>query len=207
MASECCKLVGRFYDETDFTFDSLGECFVSVNNNINTEYNDFSCDDMLGGVRTGSINLAGYAGTDIYTGCQGSAAVQVLWLRKYDCEEDKLYFIYAGEGRSHASDGADPEWVTLNNEYAEKSRSLSASSQSGPSTIFTDIEQTEGLGMTYNKGPISFNTSSEGGVTSPNYGMGNGSWYLQSFRIELVPGSIPIASYTFAYDAIGVEVL
>lgn len=200
MASKCCLLVGNFFDDTDFTFDSLGGCFISVNNNINTEYNDFSCTSMLGGYRTGSLNLAGYASTDIYSGCPGSAAVQILWLRKYDCENDELHFIFSGEGRSHVSGNADV-WATLNNEYPEKTRMLSASSQSGPSSIFTDIEQTEGLGMTYSKGPISFDTSGEEGVTLPNLGMGLGDYYLQNFRLELVPGSVPIANYTFAYAA------
>lgn len=199
MASECCKLVGNFFEETPFTFDSLGQCFISVNNNINTEYADFSCTDMLGGYSVGTLNIAGYADTIPYTGCPGSAGCQVLWLRKYDCNLDKLHFIYAGEGRSYASGNTD-YLVTLNREYPKKTRVLNASSQSGPASIFTDIEQTEGLGMLYEKGPISFNTSSEDGCTLPNMGLGESDYYLQNFRVELVPGSIPVANYTFAYN-------
>jgi len=198
MASSCCKLVGNFYDETTFDFSQFGGCFISVNNDINTEYNDYSCEDMLGGYSVGSLNLAGYAGTDAYIGCPGSASVQVLWLRKYDCENDKLYFIYAGEGRSSVSGDAE-KYVSLNKEFPNKTSIISASSQSGPNSIFIDIEQTEGIGMAYNVGPISFDTSSEAGCTLDNMGMGTSAYYLQNFRVELVPGSIPVANYTFAY--------
>jgi len=194
MADTCCKLVGSFYTQTSFTFSGLNKCFISVNVNENTEYNDYSCNTMLGGYTVGSLNLAGYAGTDIYTGCPGSASVQVLWLRKYDCENDKLYFIYAGEGRSSMS-GDAYSYVTLNNTYTKKTKIINASSQSGPTSLFTDIEQTEGIGMNYNLEPISFNSSSESGCTLSD----DRDYYLQNFRIELVPGSIPVANYTFAY--------
>ena len=128
MASSCCKLVGNFYDETAFDFGQFSGCFISVNNNINTEYNDYSCNDMLGGYSVGSLNLAGYAGKEVYIGCPGSASVQILWLRKYDCENDKLYFIYAGEGRSSVSGDAE-KYVSLNKEFPNKTRILSASAQ------------------------------------------------------------------------------
>ena len=53
--------------------------------------------------------------------------------------------------------------------------------------------------MIYSVGPISFDTSSEAGCTLGNMGMGTGDYYLQNFRVELVPGAIPVANYTFAY--------
>lgn len=199
MADSCCKLVGNFFNDTGFTFDSLAGCFISVNNNINTEYTDYGCDEMLGGYSVGSLNLSGYADNKAYVGCPGQASCQILWIRKYDCEQDRLHFIFAGQGRSSVSGDADT-LVTLNKEFPNKTRIINASSQSGPTSIYTDMEQTEGLGMTYNKGPISFDSSYEAGCTLNNLGIGTSDYYLQNFRIDLVPGSIPVANYTFAYN-------
>jgi len=196
MADNCCKFVGEFFNQTSFTFPA--GCFTSVSNNINTEYADFECTEMLGGFTLGSLTLTAYAGTDIFKGCPGRANVQVLWLRKYDCSNDALHFIYAGEGRSSMSYNAS-DYVSLNRTYNKNTRMISASSQSGPTALFTDIEQIEGLGMQYNKGPISFDTSTSAGCTLPNMGIGISSYFLQSFSIELVPGSIPVANYAFAY--------
>jgi hypothetical protein len=197
MASECCHLVGNFFSDTGF---SIPGCIVSVNNTINTEFTDNSCGTMSEGPRIGTLNISGYADTNIYTGCPARAGVQILWMRKYLCEEDTTLFIYLGPGRSFMQDPAS-SYVSLGEESSSKTVTVSASSQSGPSTLFSINEQTEGLGMSYSKGPISFSTSSESGCTMGNMGVGTGSYYLQTFNIELVPGSIPIASYTFAYNA------
>lgn len=200
MADDCCKLVGNFFNETGFTFNEQWPgCFISVNANINTEYTDYSCDDMLGGATVGSLNLSGYADNIPYTGCPGQASCQILWTRKYDCENDTTHFIFSGEGRSFFSGDAD-DYVTLNRIFPNKTRLINASSQSGPHTVYTDMEQTEGLGMTYSKGPISFNSSTETGSRMENMGIGTGFYYLQNFRIDLVPGSIPVANYTFAFN-------
>ena len=89
----------------------------------------------------------------------------------------------------------------MTQEYSKKSQIISASSQSGPQAMYTDIEQTEGVGMSYSKGPITFDTSSEATCTLDNMGVGTSDYYLQNFNIELVPGQIPVANYTFAYSA------
>ena len=195
---DCCKLVGNFINDTGFNFDPSG-CFISVNNNINTEYSNTECDDMIGGFTSGSLNLSGYAGAEIYTGCPGRAGVQVLWLRKYDCTNDILHFIYAGEGRSFMSLDSITG-ITLSKSYDKQTRVISASSQSGPSSLYSDTLQTEGIGMRYTKGPITFNTNTEANCTLSNMGLGVSDYYLQNFNIEMVPGSIPVANYTFAYN-------
>lgn len=199
MAIGCCNLVGNFL-ETGFRFPGNG-CFISVNNSINTDFGNFDCDELdISGQTSGSLNLAAYAGTDVYYGCPGRAGVQVLWTRKYDCEADYVHFIFNGEGRSFRYGDGIPE-LRLNKEYSKTTKILNASSQSGPLSMYTDIEQTEGIGMTYTKGPITFDTSSETGCTLDNMGVGVSDYYLQNFNIEFVPGAIPVANYTFAYSA------
>lgn len=195
----CCSLVGNFLSATGLGLP--GGCFISVNINTNTEYSDKGCDDMLGGFSVGSMNLSAYAGTDIYTGCGGRAGTQVIWLRKYDCESDILHFIYAGEGRSFLSEDITPGLgISLNNTYPDRTRAISASAQSGPTSFYTDVTQAEGKGMTYSGEPISFDTSSHAGCTLGNMGVGSSNYYLQNFSIELVPGSIPVVNYSFAFN-------
>jgi len=199
MGSGCCSLVGNFLNDTGLGLPS--GCFLSVNININTEYTDQGCDDMLGGAKTASLTLSAYASTDIYLGCSGRAGVQVIWLRKYDCVVDKLHFIYSGEGRSFLSeDILSGLGLSLNNTYPDRTRAISASAQSGPMSFYTDVTQAEGKGMTYGGGPISFDTSSQAGCTLGNMGVGSSDYYLQNFSIELVPGAIPVVNYSFAFN-------
>lgn len=195
----CCYFVGDFYDVTNFNQIADGSCIISINNNINTEYNDYGCSTMLAGQTVGSLNISGPASTEIYRGCPGRAGVQILWTRKYNCEADEVVFIFTGEGRSFMSGDAE-SYVSLNTTFDKTTKIISASSQSGPSSLFTNIEQIEGQGMTYRKGPIAFDTATETGCTMPNMGLGTGPYYLQNFNIELVPGAIPIANYTFSYN-------
>jgi hypothetical protein len=195
--SGCCQVVGDFFTHAPF---SLPGCIISVNNNINTEYNDYGCGGLTGGPRIGTLNISGYVSGEIHQGCPGRAGAQVLWSRKYSCDEDKTYFIFLGPGRSFAQDGAASK-VSIGSAAASTSTAISASAQSGPASLFTMSEQTEGLGMSYSHGPISFDTSTESGCTLGNMGLGIGDYYLQTFNIECVPGSVPIASYTFAYNA------
>lgn len=197
MTSNCCYLVGNFFSHAPF---SLPGCIISVNNNINTEYNDYGCGSLTGGARIGTINISGYVGTNIHRECAGRAGVQVLWMRKYDCDNDLTYFIFLGPGRSFIQDGAS-SYVSIGSAAPDTTITISASSQSGPASLFSINQQTEGVGMRYSEGPIVFDTGSESGCTLSNMGMGRGDYYLQTFNIECVPGSIPVASYTFAYNA------
>lgn len=196
-SSGCCQLVGDFFTHAPF---SLPGCIISVNNNINTEYNDYGCGGLTGGPRIGTLNISGYTDKGIHQGCPGRAGVQVLWSRKYSCDEDLTYFIFLGAGRSFIQDGASG-LASIGSAAGDTTTSISASAQSGPAALFSMNEQIEGIGMSYSSGPISFDTSSEGGCTLTNMGLGTGDYYLQTFNVECVPGSIPIASYTFAYNA------
>lgn len=195
---DCCYLVGNFFSNTSFDFPG---CIISVNNTINTEINDYGClEELVLGPRIGTLNLSGYSGTEVYKGCPARAGVQVLWLRKFRCDTNETHFIFLGPGRSFMQ-GPASDYVSLSKTVDVVTETIVASSQSGPTALFTKAEQTEGIGMSYTKSPIVFNTDTEAGVTLANKGVGSGSYYLQNFNIELVPGSIPVASYTFAYNA------
>ena len=195
---DCCHLVGNFFSESSFNFPG---CIISANNTVNTEINDYGCSgSLVQGPRIGTLNLSGYSGTEVYKGCPARAGVQVLWMRKFRCDINETHFIFLGPGRSFMQEPA-AGYVSLSKEVDGPTETIVASAQSGPATLFTIANQIEGLGMSYTKGPIAFSTDSESGVTLSNMGVGKGSYYLQNFNIELVPGAIPVASYTFAYNA------
>ncbi len=191
VTGNCCYLVGQFESITGVTLPT--GCIISINNNINTDYTN-SCG--LPGQTVGSLNISGYASTTPHEGCPGRAGVQVKWLRKYDCENDKTYFIFLGGGRSYV--GGEGHMSVLVDSYAIPTKIISASAQGGPSSVFSYVTQTEGRGLTYIGGPITVSTTTA--PTLPNMGLGTGLYYLQNFSIEVVPGALPVANYSYAYN-------
>lgn len=192
-----CLVVGNFGSGSGLTLPE--GCFISANNTINTELENYFCTTPLGGATIGTLNLSAYQTIAEISKVQQRASVTVPWLRKYDCENDKVHFIYVGEGRSS---NANALGVTLNKKVPEvTTQLLSASSQSGPATLYTKIKQEEGFGMAYTKGPINFDTSQESSCKVANMGYGTGSYYLQTFYLEAAIGATPIVTYTFVYQA------
>lgn len=196
MVDNCCKLVGNF--------DALslhGGCVISINSNINTTFPQDCFDDLSEGASVGSLNISGYVGSSAHKGCHGRASVQVTWLRKYDCSANNTHFIFTGAGRSFIYGDSSNCSISLERSFTSTTKLISASAQSGPTSLYTDIEQQEGIGMSFSGGPINFNTNSESSCKIANLGIGISEYYLQNFNIEFVPGSIPVANYSFAFSA------
>jgi len=189
MAEDCCKLVGNLNL-------NLEGCIISVNVSGKTEVN-VSCGEPLPGPTTGTVSLTGYADTTMFVGCPGRAGVSIPWVRKYDCENNKVYFIFSGEGSSFIEGDAD-RFVTLNQTLNRTFKSINASSSSGPQSIYMETTHVDGYGLTYDGNPISFTTDPEGTII-PNFGVGEGDMYLQNFSLEANPGSLPTASYSFVF--------
>jgi hypothetical protein len=113
--------------------------------------------------------------------------------------------------------------AVLNSSIGREYSTISASSSGGPAAIYMHTNQVDGYGLTYAGGPIKFDTSivpkfndlgpnNNGfystvlppfGVRNSNGGCdplcGNSLLYLQSFSLEMNPGEIPIASYSFNF--------
>ena len=188
MAVNCCQLVGNL----DL---GLEGCIISINTSSSTEVIMACGEDPLEGPTTGTVSISAYvADSQVWIGCPSRAGVSIPFIRKYDCENDKVHFIFSGQGQSFISGGAD-KYVSLNKILPTTSRSVSASSASGPSSLYMDTLQTNGYGLSYDGGPINFTTSKEGTTMSI---LGN-TCYLQSFSFEAQPGQIPVVSYSFVY--------
>jgi hypothetical protein len=184
-----CNFAGDFVSAEDM-------CVISVQINVNTDYQDYGCGKLHGGSRVGSLNFSAYSDLGVYTGKPTRAGCQVLWIKKYSCELDLTLFIFSGQGRSFAEEGTPA--TSLNSVGESNTNIINASSSSGPSSIISSTSQIEGLGMNYTGGPINFNTDTkEGSIMSTPFV--NSSCYLQNFHIEFVPGSIPVANYVFSF--------
>lgn len=190
--ADCCQLVGNL------AIDSPG-CYISVNTSCNTEIINACGDDTpLCGPTTQTVTLAGYASESIHVGCPGRAGVSIPWIRKYDCVNNIIHFLFAGKGQSYvAGDVGGLASITTALTCAPSSDTFSASSTSGPTTIYMQTTQINGYGLNYTGDPISFTTTKEGTTVDLSVGNISGDFYLQTFNLDMQPGQLPVANYTF----------
>lgn len=190
MADDCCKLVGNF------VLNVTG-CIISVSVNSSTEASKICEDTLVIGPTIGTASVVGYATDTIHTGCPGRAGVSIPWVRKWDCENNEVYFLFAGQGRSFVA--GDVQNLATVNERICSYPTMNASAQGGPASIYMETDQEDGYGLRYVGQPFSFETSDENDVTFTNFGVGEGPLYLQSFNLDCSPGNIPTASYSFVF--------
>lgn len=188
MADDCCRLVGNLNI-------CIPGCIISINTSCSTEVT-IPCgeENPLEGATIQTVSLSGYASDQMHKGCPGKAGVTIPWIRRYDCENDIVHFIVSGEGQSFLA-GDVQGLVSIKNSFGEKCTSWSASSSSGPASIYMLTPQENGYGLTYNGDPISFDTAGDGTIVSL-CGEIDGDFYLQSFNLEVQPGQLPVANYT-----------
>lgn len=200
MANGCCKLVGNL------NLSGIDGCIISLNMTSKSELIKECADEILAGPTVGTISITGYAVTPtdgdsgVHTGCPGKAGVAISWVRRYDCDTNVLYFIPGGAGSSYVA-GDVGGLATLGNAFGRKYTTMSASSSSGPATIYMETEQEDGYGLVYTGGPIGFDTDSN--LEFPNFVDPGGSpLFLQNFSLDLNPGEIPIATYSFVFSIV-----
>jgi hypothetical protein len=189
--TDCCQLVGNLQ------LSGFNGCVTSVNVSANTEINT-QCAVPKTGPTVGTVSLGGYASSTPYVGCPSRAGVSINWIRKYDCVNDIVYFIHAGEGSSFISGPLTGiTYVRLNQSTGRTYPVMSANSGSGPTGIYLETNREDGYGMTYSGDLLTFDTS--GSLVFSNFGVGSGDLYLQSFSLEANPGTFPTVSYSFAF--------
>ena len=192
MANGCCQLVGAL----DLGIDG---CFISVSTNSSTEIVTSCGDTLYEGPTVGSVNLTAYASTELWVGCPARAGVSIPFIRKYDCDTDTVYFIFSGRGQSFYVGDSD-KYVSLYQTVSSTTESMSASSSSGPATVYMKSIQYNGYGMTYKGDPIGFTTSAAGTEISLGGIFSGETYYLQNFSFEASPGQFPIVSYSLVYS-------
>jgi len=188
--SDCCKLVGNFF------IDKPG--VISLSTNSSTEVSKLA-DKVVIGPTIGSITITAYAKNEVHIGCAGEARVDIPWVRKYDCDNDKVHFIFNGAGSS--SIYGDVEGLAEILIPATNYTVLNASASSGPANIYSDYTQYDGYGLKYVGDPWPFEANDDGiridiGVS---YGTELPPLYLQNFILQLQPGQVPTAIYTLVF--------
>ncbi len=167
---------------------------ISVSTSCSVETAASCGGQPLEGPATHSVSISGYASTSMWTIGPAKAGVNISFIRKYDCISDEIYLIFAGQGQSYTS-GPISSLASVNVAFSSSSY-LSASSSSGPMSLYTSGSQTSGYGLNYSGTPFSFDTS--GGAVKINLGgLLGGSHYLQSFSVDAQCGQLPIATYSF----------
>ena len=106
----------------------------------------------------------------------------------------RIDFLFAGEGESSITGDVGTLAEIKNDAGTNACVSLSASSQGGPSSVYTETTQQNGYGLIYRGEPISFNTDATGTIMRLS-GLLQGDYYLQSFSLDMQPGQLPVANY------------
>ena len=196
MAEPCCNLVGNLNL-------NLNGCVISVNVAGKTEVSNACGSTPLPGPTTGTVSITAYASDSMFVGCPSKAGVSISWIKKYDCENNKVYFIFAGQGASFIEgdeSALNSLGLYLDNPLNRVYNSISASSSSGPQSIYMETAHKDGYGLRYDGQPIDFDTGGPSNeVTIPNFVEGKGDLYLQGFNLEASPGNIPTVSYSFVF--------
>lgn len=194
MATNCCYPAGGY----PISGELSDKCIVSVN--VNTSTDTSKCGDcLIIGPTIGTISISGYVKDGIHAACAGKAGVQIPWVRKYDCDSNIVHFLFAGEGKGFtAGDIENLAEVTL---VSDTQTTVNASSSSGPGAIYSHMEQTNGYGMVYTGGPISFDTRTKSSLMfdGNSVGVPYSECYMQSFSLDMNPGQVPTASYSFVF--------
>ena len=185
MAGNCGVMVGEFKGLPS-------GCFISCNTSVNTDIENYYCSAPVKGVTLGTVTATAYPDQGGLSKTHQRAGVAVPWLRKLDTTgAGTLHFIYVGSGRAYSA-GDMASVITK----VSTSRSVVASSSSGPFTPYTDIIQEEGFGLSYQKGPVNFDTSTADGSKVNILHSG----YLQTFYLEAQQGQPVIVTYSLVYQ-------
>lgn len=185
----CCQLV------MNYLVDVEGIISVSTRSSTETSMAD---DQLIIGPTIGNVSISAYTGEAPHEGCPTKANVSIPWIKKYNCDLNEVHFIFAGQGNSSVSGKSKEDVIKLNN-IATSYRILNVSAASGPTSIYDDSTQTDGYGLSYNKGPWSFETS-EQEVLIIDTGIETfGPMYLTSFSYQANANQFPTVSYEFMF--------
>ena len=187
MAESCCYLVG--------SYEVNVEGIISITTRSSTETTLAGDNSLVIGPTIGNVSVTAYVAGGVHTGCSARATVTIPWLRKYDCDRNILHFIWQGQGSSSIS-GPVGTAASLNT-AAVSYGILNASAASGPATIYSEVQQHDGYGLTYSDGPYNFDTAIESSLLIDTGISSFGPMYLTSFTYSAEPAQIPTVSYEF----------
>lgn len=155
----------------------------------------------LKGPSAGSLQITAYAfpqgSTDRFLGtsCPSSAGVSFPVQQRFDCENNKTYFIRTKTGEAFR-EGDPINGIILLGEFCSF-RTVSASAQSGPATRITDTTRFLGQDLIWTGTPIPFDSRDADTLDITILGL---DCKLTQFSVEVSAPSVATNSYSFSYE-------
>jgi hypothetical protein len=195
MAGCSCHIAGML----DINYSGI--ISASINGGTSIEVSDEGL--VLLGTTLNTLSLTAYPfspGGDWFLGarCPSSAQAQIEWIQKYDCYNDKMYFIPKSGSKASISGGPLND-VRLGCDPNITSYDFNASAQSGPVTPYLKNYRKDGFNLIYTGGPIPITSASPRPYTIHLGEFGTITAYLQSFSLTVQPPSPANVSYSFVF--------
>jgi len=179
---------------------------ISATINAGTDIKVTTDGIILQGPTLGSINISAYPFPSttknlmeyFAVDCPSKVGANMNWVQKYDCDNDKYYFIPMRGGLAWY-EGALPAQFTKGEDITSY-ESLSASASSGPATIVLQMTHFDIYGLSYSGPPIAINAGEPEAYNILTAIMPVGAEiYLNSFSFDFTPPNSATVNYSFAF--------
>lgn len=188
-------------------FDIELEGIISASMNASADIRLTSDGIVLIGPSFGTINLVAYPypphPTDeqrvLGVKCPTRVGASINWQKRYDCDENKYYFIPQYGGTAWI-EGDTPDGVSFELGPYSDYTSFNASASSGPATVYLDTHHYDGFNLIYTGRPIAFESGRPEPLNILSNKLPSGvELYLQSFSLDINPPFSSQASYSFVF--------
>ena len=171
---------------------------ISANLRSNTAIIITSESLVLIGPTIGELSVTAYAGVGEVFHCPGRAGVGYEWIQKYNCLEDKTYFIPRGGDKAFIE--GDVSGNISMTTVLSSSNGINASAASGPHTVYLDSTHSDGYEFSYDGSPIGISGRDVSTGIFSSLLPSSSTLYLTNFSWQQTPPGMPTVSYSFIFS-------
>jgi hypothetical protein len=198
MACEC-SLVGLL------SSNYQGIISASVNGSTTVEIAEDEGIVLLGQT-VNNLSISAYAflpGQDRFLGatCAASAQASMPWVSKYDCANDRTYFIPRAGGKASVINGPITG-LSLECSPGIFNTEFNADASGGPASPIVNVIREDGFNLVYTGTPIPVATGYPQVYLISLGFLGNIEAYLQSFSFSVSPPDVAKVQYSFVFNQI-----
>jgi hypothetical protein len=194
-----CNLVGLLTSNYEGIFSA------SINGSTTIEIAEDSGVVLLGQT-VNNLSISAYAfppGGDRFLGatCAASAQASIPWITKYDCANNRTYFIPKSGAKASIVNGP------INNLTLECSPGIietefNADASGGPASPYILSDREDGFNLVYTGNPIPVETGRPQVYTIDLGFIGTIQAFLQSFSFNVNPPDVARVQYSFVFNRI-----
>lgn len=190
-----CNIVGLL------SINYTGIISASINGGTNIEISEDGL--VLLGTTINNLSLSAYPfspGGDWFLGatCPASAQASINWIQKFDCYNNRIYFIPKSGGKSSIT-GGPITGVSLECDPGIVSSAFDANASSGPTSPYITSYRRDGFNLCYTGTPIPINSGSPQPYNIELGPAGMLVCYLQSFSLTVTPPQPAVVNYSFVF--------